>query len=159
MLKPLLLLPVVFILGYHPAILSASDPQASSQAPASGAAKTPSKPGNEPLARAKKLYEMDCLICHGAAGDGKGEIGKDMQLSDFTDPKALQSKTDDQLFDLIRKGSTKGKDTMPPEEPGRAKDDDVKALIHYIRNMSKNQPSSPGATPAPPPAVSSPGTN
>jgi hypothetical protein len=78
-----------------------------------------------------------------------------LQLEDWTDPRALASKSDQQLFDLIRKG----KDKMPPEGEGRAKNDDLRALIVYIRSMSKGAPTAPVApeTPAAP-AATSPGT-
>ena len=41
--------------------------------------------------KAKKLYELDCALCHGSNGDGKTDLGKDMQLTmmDWTDPKSL----------------------------------------------------------------------
>jgi hypothetical protein len=32
---------------------------------------------------------------------------------------------------------------MPPEDAGRAKDDDVRNLIVYIRSFSKGQPAAP----------------
>jgi hypothetical protein len=83
-----------------------------------------------------------------------------LSLSDFTDPKTLNGKSDEQLFDLIRKG----KDKMPGEDAARAKNDDVKSVIQYIRNMSKNQPAAaPAAAPENPPAPAAssaaPGTN
>ena len=62
--------------------------------------------------------------------------------------KALADKPDQELFNDIRKG--KG-DKMPPEDTSRAKDDDIWNIIHYIRAMSKGQPSAPAApAPAPP---------
>jgi cytochrome c5 len=98
--------------------------------------------------KAKKIYAMDCALCHGDAGDGKTDLAKDMQLtmSDWTDPKSLSDKKDDDLFKVIRNG----KDKMPPEDSGRAKDDEIKALIVYIRNFSKNAPATPAAAPAAP---------
>jgi mono/diheme cytochrome c family protein len=108
------------------------------------------KAANESATRAKKIFEVDCALCHNSNGNGKTDLAKDMalNLSDFTDPKTLKSMTDDQLFDLIRKG----KDKMPGEELNRAKNDEVKAIIQYIRNMSKDQPAVPAA-PAPAPAA------
>jgi mono/diheme cytochrome c family protein len=102
-------------------------------------------------ARAKKLYAMDCALCHGDTGDGKTDLAKDMQLtlSDWTDPKTLSDKKDDDLFKIIRNG----KDKMPPEDAGRAKDDEIHALIIYIRTFSKNAPAAPAAAPAAPPAA------
>lgn len=117
---------------------------ASASAPAQNAAKT--APDNH--AKAKKLYELDCALCHGSTGDGKTDLAKDMQLTllDWTDPKALASMSDQQLFDAIRKG--KGK--MPPEDEGRAKNDEVKNLVTYIRKLARDQAAAPAAaTPAP----------
>jgi len=141
MRKPLLLLPAA-ILGLAVAYNLPSVSQDSKSA----------KP--DPMGRAKQIYNIDCALCHGANGDGKTDLAKDMQLNltDLTDPKTLEGKTDDQLFDLIRKGNGK----MPGEETGRAKNDEVKALMQYIRHMSKDQPAAPAATAA---STPSPGSN
>jgi mono/diheme cytochrome c family protein len=91
--------------------------------------------------KAKKMYAVDCAVCHGDTGDGKTDLAKDMALTmpDWTDPKALASKSDQELFDVIRKG----KDKMPPEDPGRAKDSEVWGMVTYIRGFSKGQPAVP----------------
>jgi len=153
MLKPLLLLPAVVMF----AIGAASNASAAPQEGASS--KTSKAAANELVARGKKIYQVDCALCHGDNGNGKTDLAKDMQLnlSDFTDPKTLDGKTDDQLFDLIRKG----KDKMPGEEAARAKNEEVKALIQYIRTFSKDQPAAaPAAVPAPAPTASTaPGSN
>jgi len=135
MRKPLLLLPTMVFLAF---VAAYNLPSVSQEAGKSA------KP--DPLGRAKQVYNVDCALCHGANGDGKTDLAKDMQLnlSDLTDPKTLEGKTDDQLFDLIRKG----KDKMPGEEPARAKNEEVKALIQYLRHMSKDQPAAPPAQPA-----------
>ncbi len=146
MQKPLLLLPAVVFL----ALGAAYNPGSPSQ---EGTAPKTSKAANESMTHGKKIYDIDCALCHGANGDGKTDLAKDMQLSlsDFTDPKTLSGKSDEQLFDLIRKG----KDKMPGEDAARAKNDDVKSIIQYIRNMSKDQPAAaPAAAPANPPAPS-----
>lgn len=137
MRKPLLLLPAVLFVGYA---VSASAQAKSGEIPA----------------HVKEIYKVDCALCHGDNGNGKTDLatGMGLTLSDLTDPKTLQNMTDEQLFSLIRKG----KDKMPPEEVGRAKDVEVKSLIVFIRNLSKGQPVpavTPAATPAPAPA---PGT-
>ncbi len=149
MRKPLLLLPAVVLL----ALGAAWNPLA---VPQEGAAKAP-KASNEGQTRAKKIYEVDCALCHNSNGDGKTDLAKDMQLtlSDLTDPKTLQGMTDDQLFELIRKG----KDKMPGEDAARAKNDEVKGIIQYIRGLSKDQPAgAPAAAPAPATASSAPTT-
>lgn len=93
--------------------------------------------------KAKKMYAVDCAVCHGDTGDGKTDLAKDMALTlpDWTDPKALEGKSDQELFDVIRKG----KDKMPPEDPARAKDADIWGMVTYIRGFSKGQPAAPAA--------------
>lgn len=148
MLKPLLLFPVVALL----AVVSYSLPTAAAQEPA----KSPTKITPQLQAKAKELYKIDCALCHNANGDGKTDVAKDMALvmDDWSDPKTLAAHSDQDLFDTIRKG--KGK--MPPEDANRAKDDEVRALIQYIRGLAASAPATP-ATPAEPataPAAATP---
>lgn len=95
----------------------------------------PVKPSPEGLAKAKKTYAIDCAMCHGENGDGKGDLAADMKgVTDFTKPDALKDRTDGELFHIIRKG----KGDMPPEGD-RAKDDDVWNLVNYIRSFAKKK--------------------
>jgi cytochrome c5 len=126
-------------LPQEPATAPAQAPSQSEPAtPAPAASSTvrnPVKASPESQAKAKKMYGFDCEMCHGAKGNGKTDLAKDMQLTlaDWTDPKVLSAKSDGDLFDIIRKG----KDKMPPEEAARAKDDDVWNIVIYIRSLAK----------------------
>ena len=144
MLKSFLLFAAVVLLTVTFTFASAGRAQEAS------GAKSSTKMSPEAQAKAKKLYDLDCALCHGANGDGKTDLGKDMQLTmlDWTDPKSLAGMSDQQLFDAIRKG--KGK--MPGEDEARAKNDDVKNLVIYIRKMAKDQAGAPAAAPAGTPA-------
>jgi len=128
MTKPLILLSSMMLY-----IVSAAYGPAQELAAAPTAAKA-GKLSPELQSKAKKLYEIDCAFCHNANGDGKSDAATSMSLkiSDWTDPKSLAGKTDAELFSIIRKG----KDKMPPEDPSRAKDDEVWAIIHHIRGMA-----------------------
>ena len=152
MLKPFLLLFAVVLFAITPTstptLAAGGSPQATptaSQARATAAS----------LEKAKKLYAMDCALCHGETGNGKTDLATSMNvvLADWTDPKILAPLSDQQLFDIIRKG--KG-DKMPAEDAGRAKNDEVNALIAYIRTFSKNQPAAPAAPDAAPAAPAAP---
>jgi cytochrome c5 len=149
MIKPLLFLTsaTLFVLALASANgVPAQEPAA---APSAVPAKGPGKVSPEMLSKAKKLYEVDCSVCHNANGDGKTDLAKDMnlKLADWTDTRSLQGKTDAELFSIIRNG----KDKMPPEGDSRAKDDEVWAFIHYIRSMATGE--KPVAAPAPAPAA------
>jgi mono/diheme cytochrome c family protein len=150
MLKLFLLVSAVALLVFTPL---ASPPEVLAQAGSKAAAKSAA----DSQAKAKKIYGMDCALCHGDTGDGKTDLAKDMQLalSDWTDPKSLADKKDQELFEIIRNG--KGK--MPPEDTGRAKDDEVRNLVEYIRTFSKNAPAAPAAAPAAPAPTPPSGTS
>jgi mono/diheme cytochrome c family protein len=148
MLKPLLYVSALILFG----VTTSSTPGLTTQETGAGA-KNQSKPTAQSSTRAKQIYAVDCLICHGENGNGKTDIAKDMNLSlaDWTDAKSLAGKSDEDLFKIIRNG----KDKMPAEASGRAKDDEVRSLIHYIRSMGKDQPDAtpaPAAEPTPTPA-------
>jgi mono/diheme cytochrome c family protein len=144
MIKPLVFLTsaTLFVLTFG--FANGTQAQEPASAP-SAAAKGQGKVNPETLAKAKKLFEVDCAVCHNANGDGKSDLAKDMdlKLEDWTDSKSLAGKTDAELFSTIRGG--KGK--MPPEDSSRAKDDEVWAFIHYIRHMATGD--KPAAAPAP----------
>lgn len=107
------------------------------QSGAAAGSQNPVKPTAASQAKAKTIYGIDCSVCHGDNGNGKTDLATSMSLTlnDWTDPKSLADKSDSDLFKIIRDG----KDKMPPEDAGRAKDDDVWNLVIYIRNFSKPQ--------------------
>ncbi len=152
MLKSFLLFTAVVLLITAAASAPARPPQESGQGTAS------KKASPEQLAKAKKVYNMDCALCHGATGDGKTDIAKDMQLTldDWTDSKTLASQSDEALIEVIRKG--KGK--MPPEDASRATNDEVKGLVVYIRKLAATPGSTqPAAAPTETPATAAPSTS
>ncbi len=123
-------------------ILLASSPQQSAPAPSPTAIPAeaarmvnPVKPTPESLAHARKIYGYDCAVCHGATGDGKGDLVADLKLKmrDYTDPAALKDLTDGELFYIIRSG----KGQMPSEEVARAKDEDVWNMVVLVRSFAK----------------------
>lgn len=133
MLKPILLLSATFLFAMNALPAKGAAPQAPSPSPAT-AGTNPVKPTPDSQAKAKSRYQIDCAMCHGENGNGKTDLATSMGLTmvDWTDPKTLAGKSDQELFDIIRKG----KDKMPPEDAGRAKDDLVWGLITYIRSFA-----------------------
>jgi cytochrome c5 len=96
--------------------------------------KNPVKPAPEGLAAARKIYGYDCAMCHGAKGDGKGEIVDSMKLTmhDWREPASLEGKTDGELFFIISKG--KGK---MMGEGDRASETMRWNLVNLVRSYSK----------------------
>ena len=104
-----------------------------SQFPASAQGKAnPVKPSPESLAKGKKMYGIDCAMCHNENGDGKNDM--DMKnVPDLTNPDVQSKATDGQWFEIIQKG----KGDMPPEGPRAKSDDDLWNLVNYCRTLVK----------------------
>ncbi|HEV2470995.1 MAG TPA: cytochrome c [Candidatus Sulfotelmatobacter sp.] len=134
-----LVLPAIFLLT--PSVFTQQSSTSAPQNPSYSAIpveaakqQNPVKPSPESLARAKKWWAMDCEMCHGKAGDGKGDTAKDMKLTmvDFTNPDTLKSRTDGELFYIIKNGHN----DMPAEGP-RVKAEEVWDLVNYIHAFNK----------------------
>ena len=111
----------------HPTTISAEDK----------ARKNPVKFTEVSVDRGKKTYASQCALCHGAKGDGKGELAGDMRLSlpDFTKPDTLKARSDGEIFAII--GGWK--DPMP-SQAGRLTDTQRWNLVCYLRAISGNVP-------------------
>ncbi len=124
-------------------------PAADAAKPSSASRKNPVAPTAEGLAGSKKMFGYDCAMCHGATGDGKGDMVESMKLTmkDWRDAQSLSAMTDGELYDIITKG--KGKmtgegDRLPPEK--------VWGMVNYVRALAKKG----GAAPAAPAAEATP---
>ena len=71
------------------------------------ARKNPVKLTQISVERGKKIYASQCAMCHGAKGDGKGEMVEEMKINppDFTKPATLKKRTDGEWFAIIGQGS------------------------------------------------------
>jgi mono/diheme cytochrome c family protein len=151
MSKTILLLTPILLGGF---LVSAQDakpasqPQASqplSAVPVDAARKeNPVKATAESLARGKKQYGVDCAMCHGKDGAGKGDVGVDMKLPmhDESNPATLKDRTDGELFYIIKNG----KDQMPPEG-NRVKEEILWDMVNYVRSFSKKSDEKPVEAP------------
>jgi mono/diheme cytochrome c family protein len=90
------------------------------------------------IAEGKRIFAVDCVMCHGKEGDGKGEVAVSMKLTppDFRDDTAMKKFTDGELFNNI----TNGKGGMPPEGK-RAAPDQIWNLVNYVRSISQKKSS------------------
>jgi mono/diheme cytochrome c family protein len=112
----------------------AATPAPSSIPPDAARMVNPVKATAESQARVKKVYGYDCALCHGATGNGKGDVVADLKLTlkDYTDPAALKDLSDGEIFYIIKNG--KG---QMPAEGDRAKPDDIWNMVILVRSFSK----------------------
>ncbi len=96
----------------------------------------PVKPTEGSIAEGKKLFGYQCAMCHGAKGDGTGDLVEPMKLRlrDWTDAESLKDLSDGSLFYII----TKGKGKMPDQQ-GRMSAQQQWNLINYIRSLAKKR--------------------
>jgi mono/diheme cytochrome c family protein len=140
---PALLLMAVALFAQQQPSTPSSSAQAGAKPPSYAAIpveaakqENPVKSTPESLARAGKWWNMDCSMCHNANGNGKGETARDMKLNmvDLTDPSTLKSRTDGELFYIIKNGH----EDMPPEGP-RIKTDEGWDLVNYVRSLANKK--------------------
>jgi mono/diheme cytochrome c family protein len=144
MLKPFFVL--LALLFFAPSPQQPVAPPVAPAAPAAAAAAAPTippeavrmvnpvRPTAESQTHAKKVYGYDCALCHGATGNGKGDVVADLKLTlkDYTDAAALKDMSDGELFYVIKNG--KG---QMPGEGDRAKPDDLWNMVILVRSFSK----------------------
>ncbi|HEX3967717.1 MAG TPA: cytochrome c [Edaphobacter sp.] len=134
MLKPLFILPALFLFARSPQ-QPAVPPVAPPAIPLEAIHMVnPVKPTSESQTHAKKVYGYDCAMCHAVNGNGKGDVVADLKLTlkDYTDPAALKDMSDGELFYIIKNG--KG---QMPGEGDRAKPDDLWNMVILVRSFSK----------------------
>lgn len=88
-------------------------------------------------AEAKDNWESLCQKCHGAEGKGDTKMGQKLGAKDFTDATVQANMKDDAAFKAIKEGlkSPDDKTLMKPFDT--LSDDEVKALVAYIRGLKK----------------------
>ena len=88
-------------------------------------------------ADAKALWDANCKQCHGASGKGDTAMGKKLNAADLTDAKKQASFTDAQASTAIKDGIKENGKTTMKAFGGKLSDDDVKALVAYVRTLKK----------------------
>lgn len=86
------------------------------------------------------LYEKACAPCHGLNGDGHGVLAKSNQFAarDFTSPRLMRSRRDQDLVRAIRRGIH---GTSMPTWEDVLRDEDVTRLIETLRAFSEEETS------------------
>ncbi len=96
-----------------------------------GGPATDSRPG-------AALYRAHCATCHGASGRGNAWRARLLFLhpGNLTDSKAMQTLSDDFLFQIIKHGGANfGKPGMP-SFGFHLTDEEIRALVTYMRTLA-----------------------
>ena len=88
-------------------------------------------------ADAKSNWANNCVQCHGASGKGDTKMGKMLNAMDLTDSKKQSSFTDAQAATAIKDGIKQNGKTTMKAFGGKLSDDEIKALVAYVRTLKK----------------------
>ena len=88
-------------------------------------------------ADAKATWEKDCTKCHGPDGKGKTKMGEKLQIKDYSDPKVQAALKDDAMVKAIKDGVKEGDKTKMKAFGDALSDDEIKALVKFIRDFKK----------------------
>jgi mono/diheme cytochrome c family protein len=102
----------------------------------------PRPPAGAP--RAERLYYAYCVQCHGA--DGRGSWRAALFLirpGNLADAARMGAHSDRYLFDLVKHGGAPvGRPGMPAFGV-HLSDDDIEALVGYLRHLAATRPKRP----------------
>ena len=88
-------------------------------------------------ADAKENWEKNCTKCHGADGKGKTKMGEKVGVKDYTDTKVQADLKDDAMTKAIKDGVKDGDKTKMKGFGDALSDDEIKALVKYVRDFKK----------------------
>jgi mono/diheme cytochrome c family protein len=88
-------------------------------------------------ADAKENWEKNCTKCHGPDGKGKTKMGEKLGIKDYTDAKVQDDLKDDAMTKAIKDGVKDGEKTKMKGFGDVLSDDEIKALVKYVRDFKK----------------------
>ena len=88
-------------------------------------------------ADAKANWQANCVQCHGQTGNADTKMGKMLNAKDLTDAKTQASFTDAQATESIKNGVKQNGKTTMKAFGGKLSDDEIKALVAYVRTLKK----------------------
>ena len=133
--KYLLIAPLLGAIVIFGTLLYAAEGQGVAADPGSNATWS-GKGGKE---SGRENYMAYCAVCHGQKGKGDGDLaaslGDDIHPRDLTDKDILSTRTDAELFKVIKEGGAAAgfSDAMPAQGGVMLTDEEIKNLILFIR--------------------------
>lgn len=88
-------------------------------------------------ADAKANWDQHCAKCHGTDGAGKTKMGEKLKVKDYTDAKVQAGLKDAEMIKATKDGVKEGDSTKMKAFGDVLSDDEIKALVTYIRTLKK----------------------
>jgi len=88
-------------------------------------------------ADAKALWDANCAQCHGKDGKAQTKMGTTLGAKDLTDAKVQSQFSDAKATQSIKDGVKQNGKTTMKAFGGKLSDDEIKALVAYVRTLKK----------------------
>jgi mono/diheme cytochrome c family protein len=88
-------------------------------------------------ADAKANWDANCAQCHGKSGAADTKMGKQLNAKDLTDSKVQAAFSDAKATQSIKEGVKENGKTTMKAFGGKLTDDEIKALVAYVRTLKK----------------------
>jgi mono/diheme cytochrome c family protein len=88
-------------------------------------------------ADAKANWDANCVQCHGKDGKADTKMGKTLNAKDLTDAKVQAEFSDAKAAESIKNGVKENGKTTMKAFGGKLTDDEIKALVAYVRTLKK----------------------
>jgi len=85
----------------------------------------------------KENWDKHCAKCHGTDGAGKTKMGEKLKVKDYTDAKVQADLKDAEMIKATKDGVKDGDSTKMKAYADVLSDDEIKALVAYIRTLKK----------------------
>ena len=85
----------------------------------------------------KTNWSNNCMQCHGPDGSANTPMGKALNAKDLTNAKIQSSFTDAEAAAAIKEGVTKEGTSRMIAFGGKLTDEEIKALVAYVRGLKK----------------------
>ena len=79
----------------------------------------------------------NCTRCHGTAGKGDTVTGRKLKITDLTDAAVQSQFTDEQAFSAVKDGFKDKDGKLRMKAIEGLSDDDIKAVVQYVRTLKK----------------------
>lgn len=89
------------------------------------------------LEKAKAFYAKDCAKCHGKEGKGDTKMGQKLELKDYSKADVQAKMKDEAMAKAIKEGIKKDGKTRMKAYAGKLSDDEIKALVEFVRKLKK----------------------
>lgn len=86
---------------------------------------------------AATIWKKDCAKCHGEDGRADTKIGHKRLMNDLTDASFQAKFTDEEATKSIKFGLKDAKGKVIMKAIKGVSDDDIKALVAYVRSLKK----------------------